>query len=561
MRSTGSEHIKNISEERKTMKPASNEWWTSAVIYQIYSRSFYDTNNDGFGDLQGVISKLDYLTELGVDAIWLTPIYPSPDADYGYDTTDHCAVDPRYGTMEDFDKLVREAHKRGIRVLMDIVLAYTSDQHPWFVESRKSRDNPYHDYYLWRDLAPGGKVPNNWLSGFGGKAWEYVPELGQYYFHFFYKQQPDPNWRNPAVRKAQLDVFKFWLKHDVDGFRLDVFNLYFKDAQFRNNPPVSKGNRFPGLQGLRPFGWQNHIYECDQPEMMPVVKEIRAILDERPGCYAVGETLLPTAEKAASYCGPDKLHAAFNFKFLECPWKAKRFLQAILDWEETVGGNWPNHVLSNHDRKRIAERYARGEDDRRLKVAAAMLLTLRGTIFVYYGDEIGMRDVHLKYNELLDPLGKHYWPVNAGRDGCRSPMQWNGSVHAGFSQAKPWLKINKNCLTRNVAAQEKDQDSLFHFYRLLIRCRKQHPALLDGDFIPVTMKPMNVLAYLRQDESETILVALNFSRRKQELALEPGLAPAGWEALISTHRQPGTHINNKKLALSGDEALILRKAV
>jgi alpha-glucosidase len=541
------------------MNTATNEWWKTAVIYQIYSRSFLDTNNDGFGDLAGIISKLDYLADLGVDAIWLTPIYPSPDDDYGYDTTDHCAIDPRYGSMEDFDRLVKEAHNRGIKIIMDIVLAYTSDQHPWFVESRKSRDNPYHDYYLWRDPAPGGKAPNNWLSIFGGKAWEYVPELGQYYFHFFYKPQPDPNWRNPEVRKAQLDVFKFWLKRDVDGFRLDVFNLYFKDEQYRNDPPVSKENRVPGLQGLRPFEQYDHIYECDQAEMMPVVKEIRAILDERPGSYAVGETLLPTAEKAAGYCGPDKLHAAFNFKLLECPWNARRFLQAITDWQKALGDNWPNHVLSNHDRKRIAERYARGEDDGRLKVAAALLLTQRGTIFVYYGDEIGMRDVHLKRSELLDPMGRHYWPVNAGRDGCRSPMQWNSSAQAGFSQARPWLKVHRDSPTRNVAAQEKDQDSLFNFYRLLIQCRKQHPALLDGDFVPVTGEPRHILAYLRRNGSETIMVVLNFSRKRQNLQLEADLANAKWEILVSTHKRWSIATDKNALILNGDEALVLKK--
>ena len=539
--------------------PATNEWWKTAVIYQIYSRSFLDTNGDGFGDLEGIISKLDYLADLGVDAIWLTPIYPSPDADYGYDTFDHLAIDPRYGTMADFDRLVSESHRRGICIIMDIVLAYTSDKHPWFVESRKSRDNPFHDYYLWRDPAPGGKVPNNWLSIFGGKAWTYVPELGQYYFHFFYTQQPDPNWRHPEVRNAQMDVFKFWLKRDVDGFRLDVFNLYFKDAQFRNDPPVSKGNRTPGLQGIRPFEHYDHIYECDQPEMMPVVKEIRAILDERVGRYSVGETLLPTAKKAAGYCGPDKLHAAFNFKFLECPWSAGRFLQAILDWQQALGDNWPNHVLSNHDRKRIAERYARGENDGRLKVAAAMLFTLRGTIFVYYGDEIGMRDVHLKYNELLDPLGKHYWPANVGRDGCRSPMQWDSTANAGFSRSRPWLKVHKSSRSRNVATQEKDPDSLFNFYRQLIRCRKQHPALLDGDFIPITVKPKNVLAYLRTNGSETIMVVLNFSRAKQKLQLEAGPANSKWEILISTHKRRSVAFENNAILVNGDEALIMRK--
>ncbi|MFA5064984.1 MAG: alpha-amylase family glycosyl hydrolase [Dehalococcoidia bacterium] len=541
------------------MHATTNEWWKTAVIYQIYSRSFFDNNGDGFGDLQGIINKLDYLADLGVDAIWLTPIYPSPDDDYGYDTTDHCAIDPRYGTMEDFDRLLKEAHTRGIRVIMDIVLAYTSDQHPWFIESRKSRDNPYHDYYLWRDPGRGGRVPNNWLSMFGGKAWEYVPELGQYYYHYFYKQQPDPNWRHPEVRRAQLEVFKFWLKRGVDGFRLDVFNLYFKDDQFRSNPPVTRENRFVGLEGIRPFAWQDHIYECDRPEMIPVLKEIRDIMDEYPGSYAVGETLMPTAKKAAGYCGPDRLHQAFNFKLLECPWNARRFLQAVLDFESALKDNWPNNVLGNHDRKRIAERYARGKDDARLKLIAAMLLTLRGTVFIYYGDEIGMRDVHLKRSELLDPLGIHYWPANVGRDGCRSPMQWDSSSNSGFSRSKPWLRVNKDYLVRNVAAHEKDGNSLLHFYRLLIRCRRQHPALLDGDFVPLSVSPKSVLAYLRRNRNETIMVILNFNRNNKRLQFEADSAGSKWEILVSTHGRSSTIEPHRALILNGDEALVLLK--
>jgi alpha-glucosidase len=541
------------------MQAATNEWWKTAVIYQIYSRSFCDSSGDGFGDLPGIISKLDYLVDLGVDAIWLTPVYPSPDDDYGYDTTDHCAIDPRYGTMDDFDRLLKEAHGRGIKVIMDIVLAYTSDQHPWFIESRKSHDNPYHDYYLWRDPASSGREPNNWLSMFGGKAWEYVPELGQYYYHYFYKQQPDPNWRHPEVRRAQLEVFKLWLKRGVDGFRLDVFNLYFKDEQFRSNPPVTRENRVAGLEGIRPFAWQDHIYDFDRPEMLPVLKEIRDILDEYPGSYAVGETLMPTAKKAAGYCGPDKLHQAFNFKLLECPWNARRFLQAALDFESALKDNWPNNVLGNHDRKRIAERYARGRDDARLKVAAAMLLTLRGTAFVYYGDEIGMRDVHLKRSELLDPLGRHYWPANVGRDGCRSPMQWDGSSNSGFSPSKPWLKVNNDYHIRNVAAQEMDGYSLLHFYRSLIRCRRQHPALLHGDFIPLTARPKNVLAYLRRNRDETIMVMLNFSGKAEKCQLEADLAGSKWEILASTHGRSGMAEPRKALVLNGDEVLVLLK--
>jgi alpha-glucosidase len=344
----------------------------------------------------------------------------------------------------------------------------------------------------------------------------------------------------------------------VDGFRLDVFNLYFRDDQFRNNPPLPKEKRAPGLQGLRAYDRQDHIYDCDRPEMIPAVQEIRSILDEKPGRYVVGELLLPTVEKAVRYCGPDRLHQAFNFRFLECPWDAQQFLRVLIEWQEALGDNWPSHVLGNHDRKRIAARYARGEEDDRLKVAAALLLTQRGTPFIYYGDEIGMRDIHLNYNEILDPIGKRYWPYPAGRDGCRSPMQWDGSIYAGFSQAKPWLKVHPDHTNRNVTAQQDEATSLFYFYRALIHLRKAHPALLEGDFIPLTNQPKKGMAYLRRCEEETILVALNFSHREQELGLDPPLAAMQWETLLSTY--PGTEpaVEDGSIWLQGSEALILR---
>ena len=302
------------------MTEAQKPWWHKGVIYQIYPRSFYDSNHDGLGDLNGIIEKLDYLQDLGVDALWLSPIYPSPDVDFGYDVSDYLAIDPKYGSMQDFDNLVAEAKKRNIHIVLDLVLNHTSDQHPWFIEAKKSRENPYHDYYIWKDSKPDGSLPNNWQSVFGGKGWEYEQQVDRYYYHMFYKEQPDVNWRNPQVKQYMLDVFKFWLERGVQGFRLDVFNLYYKDVQLRDNPV----NRF----GIRDFERQTHIYDLDQPEMIPFLKELRSLLDKYPDSYAVGETFDSTPEKAASYCAPGLLHAAFNFSMIGFTWEPAHFLKS-----------------------------------------------------------------------------------------------------------------------------------------------------------------------------------------------------------------------------------------
>ncbi|MEJ5203122.1 MAG: alpha-amylase family glycosyl hydrolase, partial [Anaerolineales bacterium] len=286
-------------------------WWQEGVIYQIYPRSFMDSNGDGIGDLNGILTKLDYLVDLGVDAIWLSPIYPSPDVDFGYDVSDYLSIDPKFGNLQEFDQLISEAHNRGIHVILDLVLNHTSDRHPWFKEALSSRDNPYHDWYIWKDSPSNRRPPNNWQSIFGGSAWEYVPELAQYYYHMFYKEQPDVNWRNPQVRRAMMDVIRFWLERGVDGFRLDVFNVYFKHADFPDNPPAL---------GLRGFDRQKHMYDINQPELLPLLAEIRQIVDQYPQRYLVGETFLSTAEHAAKYCSTKLLHAAFNFEFLHCPW-------------------------------------------------------------------------------------------------------------------------------------------------------------------------------------------------------------------------------------------------
>lgn len=543
-------------------------WWQDGIIYQIYPRSFSDSNGDGLGDLPGITARLDYLAGLGIDAIWLSPFYPSPDADFGYDISDYTAVDPRFGTLSDFDRLVAKAHQRGIRVVLDMVMNHTSDQHPWFLESRASRDNPKRDWYIWREPAPGGRLPTNWETGFGGSAWEFDLKTDQYYLHSFLKQQPDVNWRNPEVRKTQMDVFRFWLERDVDGFRLDVFNAYFKDGQFRNNPP-----RF----GLRGFDRQKHIYDMNQPEMVGLLQELRGLLDSYPDRYAVGETYVTTPEKTVGYTGNDRLHAAFSFDFFESdlvfPWNSTWLLERInrRDRLFDVAGVWPTTVLSNHDKPRSASRYAnclanRGENDHQALIAMTLLLTLRGTPFMYYGEEIGMRDVALKRSEIMDPPGKKYWPIFKGRDGCRSPMQWTDAPFAGFSTSKPWLKVHPNYVHRNVAAQQAEPNSLLNFTKRLIALRRAHAALRRGSFRACFRADTGVLAYERKlddllGKSQRILVYINLTGSTRLVSFAPGgdADPKSAVILLCSVIPPREefHTSNNQFVLNPHEVLLL----
>lgn len=525
-------------------------WWRDGVIYQIYPRSFADSDGDGLGDLNGITNRMDYIQSLGVDAIWLSPIYPSPDVDFGYDVSDYTNVDPRFGTLQDFDRLLEAAHQRGLRIVLDLVLNHTSDQHPWFQESRRDKTNPYHDWYLWQDPAPNGGPPNNWASIFGGPGWEFDPQRGQYYFHMFYKEQPDVNWRNPQVRQAMLDVFRFWLERGVDGFRLDVFNCYFKDAGFRSNPTKA---------GIRKFDRLIHIHDIDQPDLLPLLEEIRELLETYPERYVIGETFEANAGKAAKYSTGKRLHAAFNFDFLKFKWKPRLFLNGVQRWEQAMDTEtWPTYVLNNHDVKRIATRIGKGENDERLKVAATFLLTQRGTPFLYYGEEIGMRDIPVrKRSEIKDPIGRRYWPIMVGRDGCRSPMQWDDQPHAGFSTGMPWLPIHENAAWRNVAAQEAEPSSLLHFYRRLLHLRSETPALRRGMTINLTLDPHAILAYLRQTTDQTVLVALNFSKRHIPLVLGHELYSADWKVLLSSQGERQSEIENGMLPLAPNEAVIL----
>lgn len=522
-----------------------NSWWHDGIIYQIYPRSFADSNGDGFGDLPGITSRLDYLQELGVDAIWLSPFFPSPDADFGYDVSDYTDVDLRYGDLADFDRMLASAHERGIRVILDMVLNHTSDQHAWFIQSRQSRDNPQRDWYIWQDPRPGGGAPNNWQASFGGSAWQYDHSTGQYYLHSFLKEQPDLNWRCPAVRQAILNVFRFWLERGVDGFRLDVFNAYFKDSKLRSNPP-----RF----GLRSFDRQEHIHDLNQPEMIDLLQELRKLLDNYPDRYAVGETYITPTDKAMQYVGDDRLHAIFSFDYFESqlsfPWNQRWLMERTLQRDDLFdkAGVQPTTVLGNHDQIRTASRYCKDETDHQARIAMALLLTLRGTPYLYYGEEIGMRDIRLSRAEIMDPPGKKYWPVYKGRDGCRSPMQWSEAPNAGFSSSKPWLKVHPNYPNRNVARQQTDPDSMLNFTRKLIALRRAHAALRGDDFRRLPQEENSVMAFERIEGNERILVYLNFSGSRRIATLQATNSNQSAQILLTSGErqdkiQPGDTIN------------------
>ena len=533
-------------------------WWKSGILYQIYPRSFADSNSDGIGDLNGIRSRLDYLADLGVNGLWLSPIFPSPDVDFGYDVSDFCSIDPKYGTMEDFDALLEDAHRIGMRIILDMVMNHTSDQHPWFQRASSSRDDPYHDWYLWKHPAADGKEPNNWRSVTGGSGWEYVPAVDRYYFHMFYKQQPDLNWRNQDLQDEMLRIFRFWLDKGVDGYRLDVFNLFYKDEAFRNNPP-----KF----GLRPFDQQNHIYDVNRPEMLPFLEKIRKIADEKPGRYLVGEPFTASSPIrmmnirrsiiAARYCGDKLLHATFCFDLLHSPWNAVQFRKAIQEWENALNGKaWPTYVLGNHDNPRLASRYGDDDKDSRCKAAAVILLTLRGTPFVYYGDEIGMRDISLKREQIKDPVGLRYWPIYKGRDGCRAPMQWSDDEQAGFTNStQPWLPVHPDYAKRNVERQSQSKNSLLNLYKQLVQLRSQHRVFLDGELKIIDGLPPAVLGYLRSGYEEKAMVLVNFSQKRIFLPLPEG-DDATWSVLLSSQPAATNPIINNQISLKANEAVI-----
>jgi alpha-glucosidase len=521
-------------------------WWQRGIVYQIYPRSFMDSNGDGVGDIPGIRQRLDYLTWLGVDAIWISPIYPSPMADFGYDISNYVDIHPLFGTLAEFDRLLEEAHRRDLKVILDFVPNHTSDQHPWFLESRSSRENRRRDWYIWADPRPGGGPPNNWLSDFGGSAWELDERTGQYYYHAFLKQQPDLNWRNPAVVQAMHDVLRFWLRRGVDGFRVDVIWYLIKDEQLRDNPanPAYREGE-PPHHALLP------VHTADRPEIHGVVAGLRRVIDEFPDRVLIGEIYLPI-ERLVAYYGTDLsgTHLPFNFQLIQTPWNA-RAIKALIDAYEGAlpKGGWPNWVLGNHDKSRIAARVGRAQ----ARVAAMLLLTLRGTPTMYYGDEICMRDVPIPRHLVQDPFERNVPGLGCGRDPERTPMQWDATPGAGFTTGLPWLPISADWHEVNVAALAGQPRSMLSLYRSLIALRRAEPALALGAYVPVHAEG-DLLAYLREGFGRRFLIVLNLSGMPADFSM-----PAAQSASIalSTYldREGGAALN--ALPLRPNEGIIL----
>ena len=487
----------------------SEPWWKTGVVYQIYPRSFQDSDGDGVGDLKGIERRLDYLASLGIDAVWISPICPSPMADFGYDVADYCDVDPLFGSIADFDRLIAAAHQRGIRLILDFVPNHSSDRHPWFIESRSSRDNPRRDWYLWRDPAPGGGPPNNWISDFGGSAWEWDEATGQYYYHAFLKEQPDLNWRNPEVREAMYDALRFWLDRGVDGFRIDVLWHLIKAAEFPDNP--LNPDYHPALGEMHKV-MQHH--STDQPEVHEIAGEMRRLADGYGERVLIGEIYLPI-DRLMTYYGRDLdgVHLPFNFQLIDAPWNARALARIIADYEAALPpGAWPNWVLGNHDRPRAAAKLGEAQ----ARVAAMLLLTLRGTPTVYYGDELGIGDVAIPAEQVRDPRELREPGLGLGRDPVRTPMPWDDSANAGFAAGEPWLPLNADWRTRNVAVEDGDPGSMLHLYRRLLALRRSHQALSMGA-IALIKADGDVLAYERRAGDERLLVVLNLGGTEQSV--------------------------------------------
>lgn len=526
-------------------------WWRHGIFYQIYPRSFQDSDADGVGDIAGVIERLPYLLALGIDAVWLSPVFPSPMADFGYDISNYAGIDPVFGTMEDFDALTKAAHQTGLKIILDLVPNHTSDQHPWFVESRSSRDNPKRDWYIWRDPGPNGRPPNNWLSDFRGSAWEYDAATRQYYYRAFLAQQPDLNWRNPAVRQAIHDVMRFWLGKGVDGFRVDVIWHLVKDSDFRDNPlnPDFRSGQ-PPHQRVLP------LHTTDQAEVHDVIAEMRRVVDEFPCRVLIGEIYLPF-ERLVTYYGKDLAgaHLPFNFALLLVPWNARAIEKIIRDYEAALpAGAWPNWVLGNHDRPRVASRVGKAQ----ARIAAMLLLTLRGTPTLYYGDEIGMQQVAIAPDQVRDPFEKNVPGIGVGRDGCRTPMQWDASSYAGFSTAAPWLPLSDDFNRENVVNLAADSRSILNLYKALIGLRKRLPQLVSGSYVPIAAEG-DLLLYRRQCESEPVVIALNLGAEPVSIASD-AIGLSG-EILLSTFLDRQGEKIHGSLDLRGDEGVIIGASV
>jgi alpha-glucosidase len=510
-------------------------WWQHAVFYELYPRSFADSNNDGIGDLRGIASKLDYLKQLGVDAVWITPCFPSPQVDFGYDVSDYENIDPMYGTLADVDELIAQAKKRSIRILLDFVPNHSSDKHTWFQDSKSSKTAGKRDWYIWRDGKGPNQPPNNWTSVFGGPAWTLDPVTQQYYYHYFYAEQPDLNWRNPAVKAAMLDAMRFWYKRGVSGFRLDAVDSLFEDPDLKDNPVRPGTDKF-GMPNT------NEINNKKLPEVHDVMREMRKVADEHEAVL-IGETWTNDITELKQYYGEhnNELQMPMDLMLTGIKLSAPAFRDHIGQVE--AAGGWPVFVITNHDIVRSYTRYADGQhNDQIAKLMAAMYLTLRGTPILYYGEEIGMENNDPKRKEdVKDPEGRRGWPKEIGRDGERTPMQWTAGKNAGFTGGKPWLPIPASYKTHNVDAEAKDPSSVLSFYRQVLALRHKEPALLEGEYVPLNPDDPNVYIFVRRYKGEGVLVVLNMSATEQKVRFD--LAPLGFSApkltvLAASFRKP-----------------------
>ena len=492
-----------------------NPWWRGCLVYQIYPRSFADSNADGVGDLPGITRRLEYVASLGVDAVWLSPFFTSPMRDYGYDVSDYRSVDRLFGDIDDFVALLERAHALGLKVIIDQVLSHTSDEHAWFVESASSADNARHDWYVWADPKADGSPPNNWLSVFGGSAWEWHEGRSQYYLHNFLNSQPDLNFHNEAVRAAHLDNLRFWLDLGVDGFRLDVVNFYFHDAALRDNPPAAApgDRRNPSAVSANPYFGQRHVHDIDQPENLGFLRELRAVLDQYPERTSVGEISSDDSLGIMSQytSGDDALHMAYTFDLLNERRDGGYLRRVVTTLEDGIADGWPCWALSNHDVKRSLSRWG-GREDAALfpRVSLALLLSLRGSACLYQGEELGLPEAEVPRADLRDPYGIRFWPQYKGRDGCRTPMVWDGSRYAGFSTATPWLPIDAAQRRLAVSVQEHDDDSTLNWLRRFIAWRSEVPALVSGD-IEVLADDGEMLRFVRRGAGQSVLVAVNLT--------------------------------------------------
>ncbi|GGQ12348.1 alpha-glucosidase family protein [Shewanella litoralis] len=498
-------------------------WWRGGVIYQVYPRSLMDSNGDGVGDLQGIIAKLDYIASLNVDAIWISPFFKSPMKDFGYDISDYLEIDPLFGTMADFDQLIEQAHLRNIKVVIDQVLSHTSDQHAWFEQSRQSRDNDKADWYVWADPKDDGSAPNNWLAIFGGCAWEWEPRRQQYYLHNFLKSQPDLNFHCPQVRQAVLNNVEFWLKKGVDGFRLDAITFCYHDEQLRDNPAKPKDQRQGrGFSEDNPYAYQYHYYNNTRPQTVGFIEELRALINRYPGAVTLGEVSSEDslATMAEYTQGDDRLHMAYSFELLTDDFSAAYIRQTVEELEASIGDGWPCWAIGNHDVQRVATRWGKEQaNPTMVKMLNAMLFSLRGSVCSYQGEELGLTEAPIEFNQLQDPFGITFWPMFKGRDGCRTPMPWVKSAdNAGFSHTQPWLPISAEHIDSAVDVQEVDSDSILNSYRHFLAWRKQQNVLIDGDIQFVDAHP-NVLAFVRTLGSQRMLVLFNLSIQQSQFEL------------------------------------------